>query len=103
MLDNALQPYAQGIRNDPNFLAAIGKTPTVKLEKPSVSGGKFWIATAAANSLQIAWGKLGTQGCMKDFQAHQCVNDNIVLEFKKRAFKKLQEGYVITSLSDLNP
>jgi len=92
MLDNALNPYIQGIQHDPHFLTAIGRSPFVRLEKPSVSGGKFWTGTAIGNRLQIGWGKTGTQGSMKEFPHTLCINSNTVLELKKRAHKNCMKA-----------
>lgn len=69
----------------------------VRLEKDSVSGGKFWEAWADGQELRLAWGKLNSSGQVKSFRPDQCASHSPTAELTIRAAKKQQEGYRVVA------
>jgi hypothetical protein len=93
-IQKSLAAFSKGLVRDPHFLTAIGTYPSVKLESPSLSGGKYWHGKAYGNHLTVSWGKLnGAQGCSKNIESGMCRAGNVVLELLARAIRKIKEGY----------
>lgn len=69
--------------------------PSISLECPTSSGGKFWKAWVSDTSLHLCWGRRGTAGSKKTLAALHCKNNQPILELKERCLAKLAKGYDI--------
>jgi len=66
--------------------------PTVEMEAPSSSGGKFWNCKVEGTKMTTVYGKIGSKGreTTKDFKSHK----DAVKAFEKEKASKLKKEYV---------
>ena len=66
--------------------------PSVSLESPSVSGGKFWKAKLNGNKVTTQWGKLNTNGQTKEFTFDTPAE--ATMYYTKKVNEKYNKGYL---------
>ncbi len=83
----------QAMAANPSYLTNCAHPPSVRLEKPTPHGGKFWKAVAHPNGLALQWGRLNTAGQGRVLDIPRCAQGNPVQEMMDRALAKINEGY----------
>ena len=97
--DEDMLTGADGVRFLTAKLAGLpaATTPTVYLRKayqtPEGPAGKDWVGQARPDGLVLQFGRTGSKGQQRFYEAKECRQNDPIHELELRAAKKLREGY----------